>query len=132
MPRSLVLIRRRIGSYAGLPISAQNEAGRRVFSWNFSITQCDAVGKLAGIRPVADSEGGALAAEPPTRLLKRMSPLSVYGASLVIGHGPMRLLGMTRIFSWGCGDWGDKCVSTHAKANTSVGSVRTGVTHARS
>jgi hypothetical protein len=44
-------------------------------------------------------EGDALAAEPPTRLLKRMSPLSVYGVGLVIGHGPTRLLGMTRIFS---------------------------------
>jgi hypothetical protein len=26
-------------------------------SWNFSITQCDAVGKLAGIRPVAAGPG---------------------------------------------------------------------------
>jgi hypothetical protein len=34
-----------------------NKAATRAFSWNFSITQCDAVGKLAGIRPVAAGPG---------------------------------------------------------------------------
>jgi len=34
-----------------------NKAGRRAFSWNFSITHCDAVCSWPGIRPVANGPG---------------------------------------------------------------------------
>jgi hypothetical protein len=40
-------------SHAGDQFAA-HQAARSAFSWNFSITQCDAICMLAGIRPVAD------------------------------------------------------------------------------
>jgi hypothetical protein len=40
-----------------IQVAAQITAARRAFSWNFSTTHGDAVGELAGLRPVAHGPG---------------------------------------------------------------------------